>query len=281
MSKKLGICLTGGGARGGYQIGALKALEALGLLRNVVTYSGTSIGAANAAVVASRGVAAAEHTWRNLPENNLPRVQKEEKENGRFRINFPDFQRGIYSMEIFESVMHQSIDFDVLKNREVYASISLGGEIDQGISSLLKSTYTHYIRGDAQIRYMPLHELDTRMVLKTIVASASIPIFFSPVEIDNVNCYDGGVFDNIPVEPLVKSGCDEIIIIYLHRNGKRFYNPRKHYPEVTFHEIKHTGRDMGRVLKFSLEQTERLIALGYADTMNYFETLSASDSETQ
>ena len=40
--KKIGLVLAGGGARGGYEIGALKALEELGLQFDAVV--GTSVG---------------------------------------------------------------------------------------------------------------------------------------------------------------------------------------------------------------------------------------------
>jgi NTE family protein len=37
--------LSGGGARGAYQIGALKALQELGILDKATAFSGASIGA--------------------------------------------------------------------------------------------------------------------------------------------------------------------------------------------------------------------------------------------
>jgi predicted acylesterase/phospholipase RssA len=48
---KIGLVLAGGGARGGYQIGAIKALEELGFKYEVIT--GTSIGALNALMLLS------------------------------------------------------------------------------------------------------------------------------------------------------------------------------------------------------------------------------------
>ena len=49
--KKIGLVLAGGGARGGYEIGALKALEELGFKYDVIT--GTSVGAINAFMLLS------------------------------------------------------------------------------------------------------------------------------------------------------------------------------------------------------------------------------------
>ena len=48
---KVGLVLSGGGAKGAYQVGALKALQELGTTIDVV--AGASIGALNGAVLVS------------------------------------------------------------------------------------------------------------------------------------------------------------------------------------------------------------------------------------
>ncbi len=271
MTKKLGLCLTGGGARGGYQIGAMKALKDLGILERVEVFSGTSIGAANATVVASRSIEEAEKVWLNLPDDNIPKQTP--KENGKKLFRLPDFENGIYSMEVFRSVMADAIDFDALKRKRVYVTVSLAGEKETGIGELLRSSYTHYLRGSSQVRYMETWKMDNEAILDSVIASSSIPMFFSPVKIENYNCYDGGVFDNVPVQPLIDSGCDEIVIIHLHRYKTKFFKTNKYPDTITFHEIKHTGKELGKVLKFTKSQTEKLIDLGYRETMDYFKTV--------
>jgi len=264
MGKKLGICLTGGGARGGYQIGAIKALEDLGILANVSAYSGTSIGAANAAVVASRGVDAAHDVWFNLPKDNMPKKKKEKER--RFRL---EMDKGIYSMEIFEEVMFGVIDYDKLRQKEVYITISEGGKAQDGIIELLKLSLDYYIKKEPHAQYLPLHKLSNTRIHKGVVASCSIPIFFSPVTIDGKKFYDGGVFDNTPVKPLVENGCDEIIVIHLHKNRSQVR--KDEFPGIVFHEIRHaSARELGHILKFSKKQTKQLYEYGYQDTMTYF-----------
>ena len=266
MGKKLGVCLTGGGARGGYQVGALRALEELGILKNVLAFSGTSIGAANAAVVASNGVESAYNVWMSMPDNNIPKNQKERQR----RFSF-EFERGIFSMEIFEKVMETSVDYDKLRQKEVYATISEGGKEKDGLLELLKLSLDYYIKKEPHAKYLPLHKLSDKRIQKGIVASCSIPIFFSPVTIDGKKYYDGGVFDNTPVKPLVENGCDEIIVIHLHKN--RSHVNKEHFPNVVFHEIRHSsGRELGRILKFSKKQTKQLYDYGYEDVMTYYKS---------
>ena len=51
----VGLVLSGGGAKGAYQIGMLRALEELGISRQISVISGTSIGAFNALAYAVGG----------------------------------------------------------------------------------------------------------------------------------------------------------------------------------------------------------------------------------
>ena len=69
--KKIGICLSGGGARGAYQIGALKALEDLGILQQTIAFSGSSIGAINATFAVASSLDVAKEIWFNVPEDPL------------------------------------------------------------------------------------------------------------------------------------------------------------------------------------------------------------------
>ncbi|MBN2268472.1 MAG: patatin-like phospholipase family protein, partial [Acholeplasmataceae bacterium] len=51
MENRIGLALGGGGARGSYQIGIVKALHEIGLLKQITHVSGTSIGAINTLMV--------------------------------------------------------------------------------------------------------------------------------------------------------------------------------------------------------------------------------------
>lgn len=51
-NKKIGLVLSGGGAKGAYQVGMFKAMEELGIAGNIVAMSGCSIGAYAAAIYA-------------------------------------------------------------------------------------------------------------------------------------------------------------------------------------------------------------------------------------
>jgi NTE family protein len=264
---KLGLCFTGGGAKGAYQIGAAQALKELGILDKVKVFSGTSIGAANAAVLASSSVEKTRDVWFNVPKDALPKNESLLKRFSKERLKMID--HGIYQMDTFEEAMMQDIDYDVLMTKDVFVTVSEGGEDGKGIFELVKSTYKHYVKKDSKVLYLPLKELSKAECYKAVVASCSIPIIFPAVESDNKKYYDGGVFDNVPIRPLIDAGCDEIIIIHI--NKTRFYKTPK-YPGINFFEIKHKT-SLGGVLDFTVEHAKEIYEYGYQDTMAYFKKI--------
>ena len=64
MAGKRAVVFSGGGAKGGYQIGAWQALRELNFSPNIVT--GTSVGAFNGALMASDKYEEALNIWENM-----------------------------------------------------------------------------------------------------------------------------------------------------------------------------------------------------------------------
>jgi predicted acylesterase/phospholipase RssA len=67
---RIGLVLSGGGGKGAYQIGCWKKLRALGLT-NYTVISGTSVGALNAALIATGDLERAIDVWVNLREDKV------------------------------------------------------------------------------------------------------------------------------------------------------------------------------------------------------------------
>ncbi len=63
-AENIGLVLSGGGAKGAYQVGVWKAMEEYGLTDNVKVAAGTSVGALNAALFANISTSKAEQLWR-------------------------------------------------------------------------------------------------------------------------------------------------------------------------------------------------------------------------
>jgi len=69
--KKIGLVFSGGGGKGLYEIGVWRAMERLGLAKNIVAVSGTSVGALNAALFAQGNLAKAEEVWMNMSPSDV------------------------------------------------------------------------------------------------------------------------------------------------------------------------------------------------------------------
>jgi NTE family protein len=260
--KKIGLCLSGGGARGAYQIGAIQALHEAGILSRISYFSGTSIGAANASLIASCGIEKAKEVWFSIPQHALKSTMPFKK---RFSFEYiKSLDQGIFETSFLEEVLVNAIDFDQLKTKKVFVTLADGGQYNNGVFDLISSTFDHYIKKDSKVIYIPLHELQEKDVIKSILASCAIPVVFPSVKDKEKKYYDGGVFDNIPVSPLLEAGCDVIIIIHL---NKTYFFATEKYENASFIEIK-SKTSLGSIFRFNNENSKRLFDLGYADAMN-------------
>ncbi len=263
---KVGLCLTGGGARGAYQIGVAKALEELGILQKVEVFSGTSIGSVNASMLATMSVDDAKDIWFSVSNDLLKRTENIFRRIIKEKLEFKN--TGVFEITSLENMLKDHLNLDKLRQKEVYVTLSEGGEVNEGIFGLFKSSFHHYIKKDeSHVVYSKISSYeDDDAIYKQILASCSIPIVFAPLQVDDKQYYDGGLYDNAPVKPLIEEGCDTIIVIHLEKI--HFLNPSK-YPGITFHEIK-TKEHLGGHLNFDSDKSRKIFQYGYVEGIEYF-----------
>ncbi|MFA8300704.1 MAG: patatin-like phospholipase family protein [Hyphomicrobiales bacterium] len=163
-SMKIGLVLSGGGARGIAHIGVIKALEDLGISPDIV--SGTSIGSLVGALYANG----------ESPEEMLAHFMKEKHVK---RFNWWHPTKSFLSMKFLHDLIVEAIphnDFEHLKKKLYVCTTNLN-----------------------QARCEYIHEGN---LAKWVMASMSIPMIFEPVEMNKDTYVDGGVMNNFPVEPL-------------------------------------------------------------------------------
>jgi len=258
--KKLGIAFAGGGARGAYQIGAWKALKEAGIDQHITAYSGASVGSLNAAMFAMGDYDLAEKIWLNLDRDSLFNIEKHIlRRIFKEKLNF--LNRGVYNTKKLERLLWDTIDFDLLKQKEVYVAATFLGDEKSTFFDLIRTNYKHYFKKEEQIKYIDLRTLNQEHTIKTLLASCAIPIVFRPIRIDQQTFYDGGVLDNTPYQPLVDAGCDTIIVIDLFTfSAMRI----KKIEGVKVHTI-YPKRSLRGVLDFSHKYILRRFELGYND----------------
>ncbi|MFV8225225.1 patatin-like phospholipase family protein [Christiangramia aquimixticola] len=204
-SPKIGLVLSGGGAKGLAHIGVLKVLEEQGVKVDYI--GGTSMGAIIGGLYAS-GYTAYEldSIFRNtnfnrLIQDDLPRRAKtfyEKEDSEKYAITLPfdnfdiSFPSGLFKGQNIYNLMtrltmHVSDVDDFSKLPIPFFCVAANVET-----------------GDAVI-------LDQGSLAKAISASGAIPTLLSPIKIDGQLLTDGGVANNYPVEELRRRGADIII----------------------------------------------------------------------
>lgn len=168
-----GLVLSGGGSRGFAHLGVIAALQEKGIQPDII--SGVSAGSIVGAFIAAG----------KSPEEILDILKK----GGFFsytKINFP--KDGLFKLDGLREVIHNEIPVRNIEDLNLPFVVC--------VSNLNKGTVEYRDKG-------PLGE--------TVLASASIPILFAPVNLNGEHFVDGGLMDNVPVKPL-EGRCERIIV---------------------------------------------------------------------
>jgi len=193
----IGLVLQGGGALGAYEFGAITGLCEAGLTPIAVT--GVSIGAINAAAVAGarKGDIAAslKELWSAITIPSVPFLANKYQETlSMFGTrNFYKLRTDFYNMSNWTSLC------DVGPMRETLARICDFDQINNPGHMRFAVTATHVAEG-ASARFT---NLETRITPDHILASGSLPPGFPMTEIDGHWYWDGGLFDNTPLRPMI------------------------------------------------------------------------------
>lgn len=213
---KVGLVLSGGGAKGAAHIGVLKYIEEAGIPIDYI--AGTSMGSIVGGMYAL-GYSSDEILeiissvdWDRLISNNVERKkisfsEKVEKGVQLFTLPF-SFKSGkddIQSLSFKNSLPKGIVSGDNLIN--LFNSLAVGYSDPMDFSELptpFICIATNMINGEADI-------LDKGIFTKSLRASMAIPILFDPIEINNTLYVDGGLVSNFPVEECRAMGADYII----------------------------------------------------------------------
>ena len=231
-----GLALGGGGSRGSYEIGVLKALKEMNI--EIGAIAGTSIGAINGASFLMGDMALMEEIWKSLNRDSLIKFNE---------ISIPDI------------IKNRGFDFDILMdllNRHIEEEVIRKNPIDFGIVTYNLSTREPVV--------LFKEDIPEGKLVEYVGASANHPSF-ERLTIEGDVYIDGAVYNNIPVLPLYERGYQDIIAVNLHTFGdwKSLKGP---YNLV---EIK-SEKPLGSVLFPDPETIRKNMTYGYLDTLKTF-----------
>jgi len=202
---KVGLVLSGGGAKGMAHIGAIKVIEEAGVKIDYV--GGTSMGAIVGALYAA-GYSANEldsifrtTDFNTLIQDNLPRSAKtfyEKEDSERYAVTLPfnNFKISVppaYSggQNIYQELVRLLYHVKDVKdfNNLPIPFVCIATNVETGEEVVLNKGY------------LP----------EAIMASGTLPSLFEPATINNMVLIDGGVVNNYPIEEVKSMGADVVV----------------------------------------------------------------------
>lgn len=202
---KVGVVLSGGGAKGLAHIGVLKVLEEAGVQVDYI--GGTSMGAIIGGLYAS-----------GYSARQLDSIFREVDSDALLQDYIPRTSKSFFEKRNDE-VYALSLPFNKFK-------IGVPTALSKGLYNYnLLTRLTNHVRHIRDFNELPIPfvciatdiETGEKVVLRkgilpqAILASGAFPSLYSPVEINGRILIDGGVVDNYPLEEIKKMGADIII----------------------------------------------------------------------
>ncbi len=256
---KRALVLAGGGSKGAYEVGFVRALNELGIDYQIVT--GTSIGALNGCLLAQQDFKAMENLWQQLDITQV------------FTNGFyPQFSNDI------DNMLNQSnlaVSFFKVFLKEKGADITPLKKLIRNLLNEDKLLASPIDFGLCTVTYPKLKpllisksEMKKEYIFDYLIASAScFPVF--PIHtFDDQSYIDGGYYDNVPIDLAYDMGADEVLVVDMHSDATHpYYVNRPHVIYTTPYV------DLGKFMDFNRESIDRNQRIGYQTAMKTFHKL--------
>lgn len=174
--RNIGLVLSGGMAKGAYQIGALEAISEVFSISDFTYVSAASVGVLNTYAYLTGNLSKAKDMWTSVNKNGN--------------------REWITSM--FKSVFLQN------SIRDLVADVKIENTFYVPLLNLRSRTISYF-----DFSKVPVSEMEDHLR-----ASVAMPIYNQAVKIGDKYFYDGAMVDNIPIYPVLKHSLDYIICIY-------------------------------------------------------------------
>ncbi|MDT7885038.1 MAG: patatin-like phospholipase family protein [Thermoflexus sp.] len=186
---KRALVLSGGGGRGAYEVGVIRALYRAGWIPEILV--GTSIGAVNAAALAAGWTAERlVDFWLGLRSHHVHRPH--------LRI-----WRSLFTTEPLRATLRRHIDFERLNDPDnPRVLLVLATDLRRGCPVVFAS------------RPVP-KALAVRIGPEHLLASCSIPYVYPATPVERSVFWDGAVMANTPLNAAIEAGADEIVAVLL------------------------------------------------------------------
>lgn len=241
---KIGLVLSGGGARGFAHAGALLALEEVGIKPDII--AGVSAGSVVTAMYAS-----------GMTPDDIVASFADVKFGDFAELGVP--RDGFFSMDGFKKFLKRNISYERIEDLPMPAVICA--------TDLDNNRPVAFTEGK---------------IVDCVAASCSIPIVFKPVKINGVTYVDGGVLANLPAwalrdqckyligincSPLPRRGKPSSIMDIAHRTYDLLVKNNSQ-PQMELCDIAISIDDIASYKVFNLKEIKRVFRTGYDTTLS-------------
>lgn len=244
---KRALVLSGGGARGAYQVGVLKAIADLhgkSAPNPFSIISGTSSGAINAVALATSAnnfrlaVKKLEHFWQQLSVDQVYKANAWDLMVSGGSLVLSMLNKGMgrsqplafLNNEPLRQLLSQTIQFSNIQKR-----------IDAGYLDAVSVNATGYTSGESVSFFQARADIkgwrkgrrvgiSTQLGIKHLMASSAIPTIFPAEKVSREYFGDGALRQLAPLSPALKFGADKILVIGV--SGNPTIIPKR---EMTLH----------------------------------------------
>ena len=275
---KVGLVLSGGGAKGAFEAGVIQALHDLDIADKVCAVSGTSVGALNTLLFAMDDRNLGKELWEEVRFGTVLTKRKNEDEPT-FREIFSGLKSDKMDFQDFVGAIEQKAKADPSFYTQEGLEKLLNEKIDIGkIRKFNGELYVCVYDVDAlKPEYLRLKNLKDEDIIKAALASAAIPYVYEPVELNGKRYADGGVNDPAykvknadvtPLLPIIDAVLDAIIVVHLksENDSVKIMGSRTRiiniYPSEPLEPLKGTG-----TLNFAQSSIREKLLLGYDDAL--------------
>lgn len=259
-----GLVLEGGGAKGAYQAGAIKAFEKKGIKFDAVV--GTSIGSINGAMYASKNLDMLYKLWLETDSKalfdidgkllyNLSKVNLSEKviKDGLGAISKVIKNKGIDTANI-RKFLSKHISEKKLRN----------SNIDYGLAT--------YNITDKKVVHIFKKDIPEGKLIDYIIASSYLPIFKFEKIIDDKYYLDGGLHSNCPIVMFDNKDFDEIYVVKAWRTKVKYKVKKKTKVHIIV-----PRKALGSSMAFVPEVSTERFNYGYFETLKYLDNLDGNN----
>jgi len=239
------LCLSGGGVRGVYELGALKALEEAGILKNIKKAVGTSIGA----------IILCSYITGYTIDDIFDEVYKTETHSfAKLALNDSIFEIKFLKDWIISFIKKRCPTIETITTLEFYNSYNI-------------TFITPTISLENGLEYISHITEPNMKIIDQLISTISIPFVFSPSIVNGKTYIDGGILDNYSIGALdTTNECIGIVVRckrtpYVHGNTlsfiKRILELIEHAPIINEHTIVLNIEDSD-IINFNLDIDDKV-----------------------